>query len=92
MISLCDMIKFAKYIFCRAVNYWINMLSRGQVLVQSIGILGGGKTLYSTKMVTVKFELCLRSKCIEVLPGSFRKLVFHHKLNRPQLHTFDRPA
>ena len=48
MISLCDMIKFAKYIFCRAVSYWINMLSRGQVLVQSIGILGGGKTLYST--------------------------------------------
>ena len=48
MISLCDMIKFAKYIFCRAVSYWINMLTRGQVLVQSVGILGGGKTLYST--------------------------------------------
>jgi len=43
-------------------------------------------------MVTVKLALplCLRSKCIEVRPGSFRKLVFHHKLNRPQLHTFDR--
>ena len=85
MISLCDMIKFAKYIFCRAVSYWINMLSRGQVLA---------KHYILPTMVTVKLalRLCLRSKCIEVLPGSFRKLVFHHKLNRPQLHTFDRPA
>ena len=29
MISLCDMIKFVKYIFCRAVSYWIDMLSSG---------------------------------------------------------------